>query len=341
VSPRRPTTPGLVARVVDLTAVCLVQILSHLVPQRWCPPAISLRLYRLCSRAGTTTTAADIARHRPACSWTTRTELEYAATGRDGLFDLVLPAGAGPHPVVVWLHGGGWHFGHKGNVLPYAEILASYGYAVAVPNYPLAPGSRYPAAPRAVNAALAHLVSKAVELGIDPTRIVLAGDSAGAQVAAEVATLTTSPFAEQCGTTPALSPDQLRGTVLFCGIYDTDALVDSDRMFQAVLETAMWSLSGDRNWKASDANRLMSIRNHVTETFPATFLAAGNADPLTRRQTPPLALRLRQLGVPLDEYYPGTAEDPINHEFQFLLGTEAAVEALRCTVEFLAKVTAR
>ena len=334
-NPRRTTTLA-----IGIAAIYLVRVLSRLRPQRWLTPAISLRLYRLSSTAGALLTADDLRRRQPARTWTTRTDLVYADTGRDGLFDLVLPDGPGPHPWLLWVHGGGWHFGSKENVLPYVEHLASTGIAGVVVNYPLAPASAYPAAPRAVNAALAHVLEHATEYGLDPDRVVLAGDSAGAQVAAEIATLTTSPaYAALTSRTPALAPEQLRGVLLFCGIYDTAALDDSDRFFEAGLESAMWSLGRRRDWKASAANRLMRVREHVTEAYPPTFLGSANADPLTRNQTPPFAERLRALVVPLDEHLGGTDERPVNHEYQFWLGTPEGAEAFDRAGEFLRKVT--
>lgn len=331
------------ARIVAILGNLVVRVLTRLRPQRWVPPAISLRLFRISSEPATAITAANIRRHQPVATWTTRTDLEYApGAGRAGLFDLVTPTGPGPHPWVIWLHGGGWHFSDKSDALPYVELLADRGYAGAVVNYPRAPHAAYPAAPRAVNDAIAHLLDHAVEYGLDPSRVVLAGDSAGAQVAAELAVLTTSPeFAAQTTLVAALAPAQLRGTVLFCGIYDPPALDDSNRIFEAALESAMWSLTRNRAWKDTHACRLMTVIDHVTAAFPPTFLAAGNADPLTRRQTPPMAARLAELGVAVEGYYPGDAANPINHEFQFWLGTPEGVEALDRTVAFLDRVMAQ
>ncbi|MFL6156154.1 MAG: alpha/beta hydrolase [Marmoricola sp.] len=333
-------------RAADLTiavfGLFLVRVLARFHPQRWCPPAITLRLFRLTSEPASAVIAADVRQHQPPRSWTTRTDLVYApGTGRDGRFDLVVPDGPGPHPLVVWVHGGGWHFGDKGDVLPYLELLADQGFAGVGVNYPLAPSSRYPAAPRHVNEALRHLVEHAAEYDLDPSRIVLAGDSAGAQVASEVAVLTTSEaYAARSTLSPALGAEQLRGALLFCGIFDPPGVVLSDRMFGAVLESAMWSLSGHRTWAATEVCDLMNVAHRATADFPPTMLAAGMQDPLTPGQTPVMAARLTELGVPLDTYLPGDEGNPINHEFQFRLGTPEGAEALRRAVDFLRKVTA-
>jgi acetyl esterase/lipase len=302
----------------------LVRLLVRLEPQRWCPPAISLRLFRLSSGPGTAIVTADLRKHLPPGGRSVRTDLAYADGGLEGRFDLVLPDGPGPHPLVVWFHGGGWYFGDKGDVLPYLELLATRGYAGAAVNYPLAPGSAYPAAPTHGALALSHLVGNAAAYGLDPTRVVLAGDSAGAQVAAELA---------------ALDPGAVRGALFFCGIFDPAGLGDSNRMFGAALESAMWSLARTKDWQHSGTCRAMSVVDNVTADFPPTFLGAGNQDPLTRRQTPRMAARLRELGVALDEYYPGTEAAPMYHQFQFWLGTPEGAEALERVVAFLDRVT--
>jgi acetyl esterase/lipase len=328
---------------VAILGSLLVRVLARLRPQCWCPPGLSLRLFRLSSQPSGAINAADVRRHLPANGWITRTDLEYApGTGRDGRFDLVVPDSPGPHPLVVWLHGGGWHFGDKADALPYLEHLATRGFAGAAVNYPRAPRARYPEAPRQANEAVRHLVAHAAEYGIDPDRIVLAGDSAGAQLAAELVVLTSNPsYAPGSSFAPALSPGQLRGALLFCGIYDPPALDRSGRMFEAVLESAMWSLTRSRAWKDTDACRSMTVIDHATAAFPPAFLCAGNQDPLTPGQSLPMAARLRELGVEVEEYFPGDETDPVNHEFQFRLATEHGREALERTVAFLDRVTSR
>lgn len=322
-----------------MVATWLVRVLTHLNPQRWCPPTISLRLFRWSFEANNAMTTVDLRRQLPAAGWTTRADLSYAQRS-DCRFDLVLPDGPGPHPWLLWVHGGGWHFGDKSDVLPYVELLGTRGFAGAVVNYPLAPHAKYPAAPRAVNEALAHLIKHAEEYRLDRSRVVLAGDSAGAQIASELAALVTNRQQAAASTiTPALTAAQLRGAMLFCGIFDPTGLDDSNRMFEAVLESAMWSVTRSRTWKDSPACRAMTVVDHVTADFPPTFLAAGNQDPLTRRQAPAMAARLRQLGVPLEEYYPGDEAEPSYHEFQLRLGTPAAAEALERAVSFLERVT--
>jgi len=298
----------------------LVRVLVRLKPQRWCPPAISLRLFRVSAEASNEATTAAMRQRLPGTGgWSTRRDLSYA-TGRDGLFDLTVPDGAGPHPLVVWVHGGGWYSGSKADVLPYLELLATRGFAGAAVNYPRAPRSAYPAAPDAVEAAVQHLTSHAEDYGIDPSRVVLAGDSAGAHIAGELA---------------IRSPESYRGALLFCGTYDPTRVDDTDRIFAAALETVMWSVTRSRRWRETAACSQMTVLDRVTAHFPPTFLSAGDLDPLTRNQSLPMIRRLTELGVPLDSYVP---DEPSYHEFQFRLGTPAADEAFERTVTFLRRV---
>lgn len=340
-SPRRAVR--LAVRLAwSASVTLLVRVLARLRPQRWCPPALSLRLFRASSTHGTEAYAEAVRKHLPAAAPGTSQkitrDITQTVTATGGLIDLVVPDGPGPHPLVVWVHGGGWHFGSRTYPVPYLQMLAARGFAGASVDYPLAPGARYPAAPRAVNDALRHLVAVAAQHRIDPDRIVLAGDSAGAQVAAELAALITNPaYAATTTLTPAVRAGQLRGALLFCGIYDPPALTDADRMFEAVLGSAMWSLTGARDWESSAACRLMTVHEHLTADFPPTLLAAGSHDPLTRRQHPPMAARLRELGVPLEEFCPGDDARPVHHEFQFWLDTPEAAEALARTIAFLTR----
>ena len=47
-----------------------------------------------------------------------------------GKFDVFLPEGPGPHPLVLWIHGGAFIAGQKEDIAPYLEILASKGFTV-------------------------------------------------------------------------------------------------------------------------------------------------------------------------------------------------------------------
>ncbi len=91
--------------------------------------------------------------------------------------------GRSPAACVIVIHGGGWDAGDRSQLPHFNHWLARCGYAVAAISYRLAPAHRWPAPRDDALAAIAFLKSSAGSLGIDPSRFVLLGRSAGGQIA--------------------------------------------------------------------------------------------------------------------------------------------------------------
>jgi acetyl esterase len=99
-------------------------------------------------------------------------------------------ASAGARPLLIWLHGGGWVIGDLDTADPTAQDLAlQTGALVASVDYPLAPEHPFPAAPEACYDVMSWLADHAAELGADPARMAVGGDSAGGNLAAVTALL--------------------------------------------------------------------------------------------------------------------------------------------------------
>ncbi|WP_241385319.1 alpha/beta hydrolase [Rhodococcus sp. CH91] len=269
-------------------------------------------------------------------------DIPYRPGDRDAFLDVYTPPGTtGALPTIVWTHGGAWLSGHRTNYAGYYRRLASAGFTVVSLGYSLAPGRRYPTPVQQSAAAHAFLLEHAEELHIDPGRIVLAGDSAGAQLTAQMAlAITDADYASAIGIDPPLDAQQVRGVVLDCGLYDVAALEGGQGLIGWGIEQAMWAYTGARNYAASEAARQMSVLHSVTENFPATCITGGNGDPLTATQSRRLAQKLVGLGVDVDLiFYPDDYEPELGHEYQFDLSTVAARAALDRTIDFVRKVT--
>ncbi|WP_427385493.1 alpha/beta hydrolase [Janibacter sp. G56] len=97
-------------------------------------------------------------------------------------------ADAGALPVVLWFHGGGWVQGNPTMYDPLCTHLAAeVGAVVVAPDYRKAPEHPAPRPVQDVLDVAAWVVENAVELGVDATRVAVAGDSAGGNLAAVVA----------------------------------------------------------------------------------------------------------------------------------------------------------
>ncbi|MCK0089800.1 alpha/beta hydrolase [Rhodococcus sp. F64268] len=270
-------------------------------------------------------------------------DVAYRSDDPDAYLDVYTPTGTTEAlPAIVWTHGGAWISGNRKNYAGYYQRLADAGFTVVSVGYSLAPEQRYPTAVHQLNDAHAYLLAHAEDLHIDPDRIVLAGDSAGAQLSAQLAAAITTPtYAEELALEPALPASALRGVVLNCGIYDVPAMDGAGGLVGWGVQQALWAYTGDRDFAESEAARQMSSLFVVTEDFPPAFINGGNADPLTDRQSKPLAAKLSDLGVTVDElFYPDDHTPELGHEYQFDLSLQDARDALDRTITFVRKVTA-
>lgn len=248
--------------------------------------------------------------------------------------DVYYPAqGSGPLPTIVWVHGGGFFAGSKNQLANYLKILAARGYTVVAVGYSLAPASRYPTPVRQLNAALGYLVQNAGRLRVDPQRLYLAGDSAGAQLAAQVANILTVPsYAQTVGISPSMERAQLRGVILFCGVFDLE-LADPHGPFGHFFRTVTWAYSGQKNAPPLPE---ISVMRFVTREFPPAFISAGNGDPLLR-QSRAMAEALTKQGAKVETlFFPDDYRPELPHEYQFNLDTDAGRLALERTLKFLA-----
>lgn len=119
-----------------------------------------------------------------------RQDVEYSRVGETSLrMDVHTPAGPGPFPAVVIVHGGGWVTGdRRNNVAPLFKPLEDAEFAWFSISYRLAGNMfLFGDAVADVIEAVKHVRSHAAEYRIDPERVALVGESAGAQLASMAA----------------------------------------------------------------------------------------------------------------------------------------------------------
>ncbi len=301
-------------------------------------PWPSALVYRDLMDRGGRTVAAALDKDVPA-GVTARLNERYDPNDPAALLDVFVPSAIDKTdrrlPAIVWVHGGGFISGDKQHVAPYLKILAARGYTTVGVNYSLAPGSTYPVPIRQVNAALAYLQANASRLNIDAEKLFLAGDSAGAQIVAQTANVISAPaYAATLGVVPAIAREQLRGVILFCGLYDPRA-ISTDGPFGGFVRSVAWSYFGVRDFLKDPRLAQFSVVENLTSDFPPMFISVGNADPLAA-QSHLLAEIAAKRGVAVDSlFFPDGYKPPLPHEYQFNLDIDAGRAALERTLEFL------
>ncbi|MDR6976012.1 acetyl esterase/lipase [Streptomyces sp. 3330] len=201
--------------------------------------------------------------------------------------DLWVPVGAERPSLVVWIHGGGWMFGDR-RVLPetlrpgqmFDELLAA-GLAVATIDYRHALEAPFPAQLHDAKAAVRYLRAHAEELGIDTSRVAVAGESAGGHLAALVGLTSHRPDLE--GSHGVVGPSSAVDTVLdWYGPSDLSTMPRQTAPAEvlAALPEELRTPPEDQLVRGLDGRDLADASpiTHVTPEAPSFLLVHGTAD---------------------------------------------------------------
>ncbi|HWM61486.1 MAG TPA: alpha/beta hydrolase [Rhizomicrobium sp.] len=204
-------------------------------------------------------------------------------------------------PAIVYLHGGGWSLGSLATYEPFCRALANAtGQIVIWVEYRLAPEAPYPAALDDTLAAWRWIQGNTSELGADPARISIGGDSSGGNLAA-VATLI---LRGQTGIKPGIQP--WKQLLLYPCLDMSASLASHRKLANGYLLTAPFYAWYRNNYAppgvARDSWRLSPLfADDLSRLPPAIVLYAG-FDPL-RDEAAAYALKLTLAGVPVEPLY--------------------------------------
>lgn len=222
------------------------------------------------------------------------TEIAYGTDPRQ-VMDVTLPAGSGPHPVLMMIHGGAFRVGDKSEMTIWPELTQA-GIAVVRINYRLTGTARWPAQGEDCLAAVVHLQREGMALGLDPARLVLLGQSAGAFLA-----VSTALSLVEVGLRP-------RGVVSLFGPMDfstmdqdmatlgrSPAMGATDTADSA--ESALLGYAVGENRAAARSMGPIGRLSRLNEPLPPILIRHGDADPLIADLQ---AKRLREAWVAAD-----------------------------------------
>ncbi|CAN5129797.1 hypothetical protein BH09ACT8_BH09ACT8_07180 [soil metagenome] len=136
---------------------------------------------------------------------------------------------------------------------------------------------------------------------------------------------------------PALCNEQIRGIVLYCGLYDMHTVRSSG--FPA-LRTCLWAYTARRNWLRPQFIDELSTAQHLTPDFPPAFITVGDKDPF-EEQSKEFAEALAARGILADTLFWTGSGAGLGHEYQFDYRQPQAQEALGRTLRFLESQTSR
>ena len=184
----------------------------------------------------------------------------------DPRLDVYSPESGQGHPVLIFVHGGGWRSYDKELFAPVAMKLVPEGLVVVIPGYTLHPDAGYEQMTHEVAAAVSWTLENIERYGGDPRRVVLAGHSAGAHLSALA--LMDARFLPAYGH----AATELCGWVGMSGVYDVGA-EDDFWLAQGVTAEVMEEVMGGQ------ANfELASPIHYVRSGLPPLLLIHGEQD---------------------------------------------------------------
>jgi acetyl esterase len=234
--------------------------------------------------------------------------------------DVAVPKGAGPHPVMIYLHGGGWAFGSPASFRKLGMQFAEAGYLTIVLDYRLAPEHPFPAAFEDTLFAVQWARDNARRWNGDGARIAIGGDSAGGN-------LSLSALAAGAPELRAL----IRAAVLFYGAFDLAATAERTRELPG-LQTQLSTYVGG-NTKLFADPRVSPLRAVAAGRLAPCFILGAGEDAWCLADSLMLAQALSAAGSPYELH----VMEGMPHGFMQMSELEGCRPAMRLMWDFLAR----
>jgi acetyl esterase len=186
-----------------------------------------------------------------------------------------IAAGSDPLPALIYFHGGGWVIGNVETHDGLCRLFANEGgFRVVSVDYRLSPEHKFPAAVDDAYGAVAWIEQNAADIGIDPNRLAVGGDSAGGNLAAVVAQLAKAKGH------PKLAFQMLLFPVTQIGA-DTPSLHDFDTGYFLERPGLDWFYANYLSAEADETDPKASpLLAHDLAGLPPAFVMLAGFDPL-------------------------------------------------------------
>lgn len=270
---------------------------------------------------------------------TVKKDLSYRSLLPQNKYDIVRPKKGEQFPVILWVHGGAYVGGQKEDAEIYAHMLAAKGYAVVNMDYSLAPETRYPGPLVQLNDLYRELKEVAPDYSLDLERLIIAGDSAGGQIAAQFINIQVNDeYSRELNFLQEVPKESIKAALLFCTPFSLSQLTTSSDSFLAnyFIRNIGWAYTGDPNWKTSEIANEADLVKNVSGGFPPTFITDGNKGSF-EQQAKRFATQLEEQGTKVTPVFYPLSEGELIHEYQFDMTVPQSQQTFASLIDFLKK----
>ena len=246
-------------------------------------------------------------------------------------------------PTIFSFHGGGFLFGDKQSGDPlavkaeggYNEEIVKAGYNIVECNYCFAPEYRFPAQIEQVNEVIAYFLNHP-EYGLDMSRIVVTGGSAGACFTEIYGLAVADPsYAERLGIHPAITMKELCCVVVNEACLQTSVNTSADNMYAL---QANWF--GEESLEEGEKAQLAEVSRHIHGLYPPAYLVASNNEPFFSADVRAMDEALTRYGLAHEIYDEPKEREVLPHGFVGnFAASPCAKECFEGILAFLRKYT--
>lgn len=272
--------------------------------------------------------------------------IEYGAEYPNSFLDIYVSAAKSGQKrgMLFYIHGGGYVWGDKaagdpnasdGALGEYFRAFLKQGYDVVSVNYAFAPEYIYPTPVRQLSQALQFVTEHAGEYALAADAVILAGSSAGGQLAGQLANLQTNPaYSQKTGIAPVLAPHQLKAVVFNSALLDNEEYSVTGDVLYDYLFFQLGRVYFDCGFLKGNSDVIESnVIENIVPGFPPCYISDGNTATFYR-QARKLEERLTKLSVMHEFHFHEKTEVTLTHGYE-TAHSEWAKENMRCELEFL------
>lgn len=251
---------------------------------------------------------------QPFGNGTLYSDLAYGGNYPNSFLDLYkCEEGEDKHPLLIYVHGGGFTWGSKEDGDPNAgktgkdkhwffKAFLERGMDIASVEYAFAPEYAYPTPVLQLQEAVRFLMEHQDEYALDMEHLILCGSSAGGHIVGQYAAIQTNrAYAKEMGMQQILGQGQIKAVLFNSALIDpTRYDVVHDAAFDYLLRKCGQAYFKEKKMKCAKGAQQSNLLTKVTETYPPSFLSDANTGSFYD-QAEELYRKLKELGVKTEQ----------------------------------------